>query len=79
MRLAEFEKLSTDDQLALIYHQGVYVGKRELDGMIALLYQLDAFYAEIIYKEYRSKVHEIKTSGSTEFLELYLPGTKLKI
>ena len=79
MKLKEFRQLSTDDQLALLYRQGIYVGKRDLDGMIALLYQLDSFYVEVIYKEYRSIVNKINTSESTELLQFYLPNTKLKI
>jgi hypothetical protein len=79
MSIEEFDKLDLRGKLEAVEKKAVYIGKRELDSRSAILFQLDSFYVEIIYKQYRRYVEEIKTSESTDFIALYLDQIKVEI
>ena len=72
MTLFEFQLNPIPEQVAILYQQGVYIGKRKEEGLSILLYQLDSFYVEIVYKKYRRYVARTRCSGSTAFLDPYL-------
>ena len=72
MKLCEFENLPESDQLALIQEDGVYVGKLWKRKYSILLYQVDDFYVEVVYKKYRCYVSSIRCFRSTLLLEPYL-------
>ena len=72
MNLHEFRSLPEDQQSALLYEEGVYVGKRKENGKAILLYQLEDFYAEIFYRNYREYICHIKCFLSTDLLHPYL-------
>ena len=72
MSLYEFRLLRNDEQIDLLYREGVYVGKRKVNGNIATLYQLDGFYVEIIYSKYRQYINRLDFFTSTYCLQPYL-------
>lgn len=72
MTLFDFQLNTIPEQVAILYQQGVYIGKRKQDGQTTLLYQLDSFYAEVFYRKYRRYVARIKCSASISILDPYL-------
>ncbi len=72
MTLFDFQLNAIPEQVAILYQEGVYIGKQKQDGQIALLYQLDSFYVEVFYRKYRRYVARIKCSSSISILDPYL-------
>jgi len=72
MTLFEFKLLSEAEQLELLYREGVYIGKRKEKGRTVLLYQVESFYVEVVYKKYRYFVSDIRCTDSTSCLDPYL-------
>lgn len=72
MTIFDFQLLSIDDQINLLYCEGIYVGKRKSSGQIAVLYQFETFYVEIFYWRYRCFVDRLFCSKSTSVLNPYL-------
>lgn len=72
MNLFEFRLLSNNEQINLLYQHGVYIGKRKVNGTIAVLYQLESFYVEIFYRRYRQYIKHIYYFTSTDQLLPYL-------
>lgn len=70
--LFDYQILSREEQLQLLYEQGVYIGKRREDGQTRVLYQLEGFYVEIWYRAYRKWVDKIHCFRSTSLLDPYL-------
>jgi len=60
------------DQADLIWETGVLIGKRKNGYYNILLFQIDAFYAEIYYHAHFNVVIRIKTFTNTDQLEPYL-------
>lgn len=72
MTLCEFSILPDREKAALLYRQGVYVGKRRLRHTVVLLYQLEGFYAEVYYRQYRRLIERIAVFADTARLDPYL-------
>ena len=72
MRLSEFEWLSKAEQSNAVYEEGVYIGKTNRSGRPAVLYQLDSFYVEIVYKKYRRQVLTVEGFTAMDRLDSYL-------
>ena len=72
MNVYEFEQLNRSEQIEMLYEHGVYIGKRMVAGYRAVLYQLDSFYVELVYKKYRSDISRISCSEFTSKLDPYL-------
>jgi hypothetical protein len=72
MTLFDFQLNPIPEQVAILYQQGVYIGKRKEDELIVLLYQLESFYVEVIYRNYRRYVARIRCTASTSVLDPYL-------
>ena len=68
----EFQLLPEQEQINILYQQGVYIGKRKESFSIILLYQLESFYVEVFYRKYRSHVKNLHCFESTELLDPYL-------
>jgi hypothetical protein len=73
MTLQEFSALPDEEKAALLYEQGVYIGKRKLAATIVILYQLEGFYAEVYYRQYRRIIECISCFAGTARLDPYLP------
>ena len=78
MRLFEFQSLSDTEKIALLYKEGIYIGKRRIYNRIALLYQFESFYAEIFYKSYRKYVDHINCFETTAELDPYLENINVE-
>jgi hypothetical protein len=72
MKLCEYENLPEAEQLELIQNDGIYIGKRWEKKYSILLYQIEDFYIEVIYRKYRCFVSSIRCFRSTLLLEPYL-------
>jgi len=72
MTLNDFSITCEKSKVALIYSDGVYIGKRNNGKQIAVLYQLEGFYVEIVYSKYRSIISHIICFASTQKLAPYL-------
>lgn len=59
-------------KMDLLHKEAAYIGKRHLNGQVAILFQLESFYVEVFYREYRTLVDYINTTGSIEVLIPYL-------
>ncbi len=72
MNLFDFKLLPENEQIDLLYKEGIYIGKRKVNNQDAVLYQFEAFYAEIYYREYRKYISRIFCFSSTTLLDPYL-------
>lgn len=72
MSCFEFSLLSESEQVALLYEEGIYLGKRREKRRVVLLYQLDGFYVEIYYSSYRRLIHMMYANDTTDILDPYL-------
>lgn len=72
MTLFDFQLLSKNEQVDLLYKEGVYIGKRKINNSCVLLYQLESFYIEVYYKKYRCSVIRIHCFRSTTLLDPYM-------
>lgn len=78
MKMSEFKLLSQQEQITILYQLGVYIGKKKTGGLIRLLFQLNSFYVELIYADYRRAIYKIRYSDSTTILEPYLEQIKVE-
>lgn len=74
MRMQEFTSLPQKSKVALLYDEGVYIGKRKQGTTIVVLYQLEGFYAEVYYRSYRRVIDHISCFSGTKRLDPYLSG-----
>jgi hypothetical protein len=72
MTLLEFQLLSQNKQVTILYRHGVYIGKKKNSDQTRLLYQLESFYVEVTYTSYRRYIHKICITDSTTILDPYL-------
>lgn len=72
MTMNEFQKFGENEQLTILYNEGVYLGKRRDANQVVLLYQLEGFYAEVFYRIYRQYISKIHLSGNISILDPYL-------
>lgn len=72
MTLLDFQVLTMQEQINVLYQQGVYIGKRKAEKLTVLILQLDSFYVEVFYKKYRIEITRLRCSASTKMLDPYL-------
>ncbi len=72
MTLFEYQLLTENEKIDLLYKEGIYIGKRKERGNSIILYQYGDFYVEIYYRKYRCFISHIKCFKSTEPLNPYL-------
>lgn len=72
MRLCDFLLLHNNEKTALLYEEGVYIGKRRLADKTVLLFQLEGFYVEVYYRQYRRYIERIGCFSDTGRLDPYL-------
>jgi len=78
MDVKEFQSLPEDEQVWILYEQGVYIGKK-YGKYISLLYQLEGFYVEIFYRSYRKHIYRMVYSDSTTILDPYLEQISIEL
>jgi hypothetical protein len=72
MMLNDFTQLGNEKKAALLYNEGVYIGKRRVGTTRIILYQFEGFYAEIHYRKYRRDIEKIVCFATTAKLDPYL-------
>jgi len=72
MTMLEFQSLPQEEQITILYQQGVYIGKKKAGQFTKLLFQLESFYVEINYISYRKSIYKMRYSDSTVILDPYL-------
>jgi hypothetical protein len=77
MKMFDFSLLDMEDQLDLLYKEGVFVGKIRKNNVFKVLYQYNSFYVEITYRKYRYSIQDMRFFEATEHLDPYL--TKIDI
>lgn len=65
------------EQADVIWEKGVLIGKRKDGFYNILLFQVDAFYAEIFYHSHFNVIIQIRTFSNTAELEPYLQAISL--
>ncbi|RYY89609.1 MAG: hypothetical protein EOO15_05750 [Chitinophagaceae bacterium] len=60
------------EQLDLLYLQGAFIGKRKKGAQTCVLYQLEGFYVEVVYRLYRRIPDRLNCFRSTSLLDPYL-------
>lgn len=78
MTVGEFEGLSEMQQLDTLQKHGVYIGKSVKHEQTVLLMQLDSFYVELYYNEYRRDLQKIRTFSSPDEIDEYLKWINIK-
>ena len=76
--LIEYGSFAQDSQLDILQKNGVYVGKRKLEGKVVVLYQLSTFYVEITYSKYRRDIKGLNVSDSPDILQPYLKQVTIR-
>ena len=71
MTMLGFQELTCEAQITILYQYGLYIGKKKISGLISLLFQVESFYVEIIYANYRKSIHKIHCTDSTLILDQY--------
>jgi hypothetical protein len=72
MKPFDFLLLPENEQMDLLYRSGIYLGKYKSGRVVKVLYQLNYFYVEIVYRKYRSHISSLCCFESTEPLDPYL-------
>lgn len=72
MKLQEFEDLALVAKCDVLYERGVYIGKTRTGEITRMLYNLEGYYVEIIYKKYRLFIQSITVLDNVEDLDPYL-------
>lgn len=72
MNFYKFRMLDKNEQIDLLYEDGIYIGKRKEGNSIVVLYQLDSYYIKIFYQKYRCYVERLYCFTSPILLEPYL-------
>ncbi|HVZ95230.1 MAG TPA: hypothetical protein VG847_00040 [Chitinophagaceae bacterium] len=78
MTVHTFCTLLYPNATGLLYREGVYIGKRKLNGSAILLFQLYDFYVEITYLTYRDQISCINVTNNMAILDPYLPQIDIK-
>ena len=78
MTMYDFQLLQEQEQIDLLYKNGMFIGKRKEGCCIILLYQYESFYVEVVYRKYRRHVKQLHCSDSTELLDPYLEQIDVK-
>jgi hypothetical protein len=72
-----FSLLSYAQQHKVIWDEGVYLGVKKDTCSPAFLYQINNFYAEVIYNSTLSKIEMIRSFVDLEELKPYLAKIEL--
>lgn len=73
---SEFYQLTLQEKAGLLQRDGVYIGKLNKEGFIVLLYQLEDFYVEVFYIEFRGQINHFNCSKDVSLLDQYFDSEK---
>lgn len=72
MEFYKFRILDQNQQIDLIYKNGIYIGKLKEGSSTVVLYQLESYYIKIFYQKYRCYVSRIYCFTSTALLDPFI-------
>jgi hypothetical protein len=72
MTIKEFSDLPDDQKARLLHKSGTYIGKRKLAATAVVLYQVEGFYVEVFYHQYRRVIECFSCFSGTARLDPYL-------
>lgn len=72
MTFNDFCNLTHAEKIQLVYEDGIYIGKRKISTDVAIIYQLNYFYFEIVYIKYRLQISHIRQSENISIVLPYL-------
>lgn len=72
MKSIHFIQMQREEQEEILYRKGVYIGKQRKAEQVAILFQLEGFYVEVHYKEYRQYIDRIKVTSNPDIIDQYL-------
>lgn len=79
MTLYEFKLLNEFQQAETLWDRGVHIGERQ-EGLFKIaLYQLDAFYVEVLYHTGYNMIQGLRSFSSVGQLEPYLKKINISI
>jgi len=78
MKLSGFVLLSIEEKKIVVLHKGVLVGKKRGIGQLIFLFQVSAFYVEVICDLKQKKIQEYRAFGETKFLTSYLEAIQIE-
>jgi hypothetical protein len=76
--LEAFKNLTVEEQLNILHKDGVHVGKRTVEDQPVILFQVNDFYVEVHYKEYRKDVNKLLVSDNVDMVHPYLKQIQVK-
>jgi len=76
--LEGFKNLTVEEQLNILHKDGVHVGKRMVADAPVILFQINNFYVEVHYKEYRKDVSKLLVSDNVDVVHPYLKQIHVK-
>ena len=79
MTCQDYEALDEQGQISLLMSKGVYLAERKDNKCRFILYQLDAFYVEIIYGLKDACKQGVNIFDNTRFLEPYLDQVNIGV
>lgn len=72
MSLDEFNLLSEDDKISLLWYKAKLIAERQHNASFAYLYQLNSFYIEVLHTGNFIERFKLRAFSSTDELEPYL-------
>jgi hypothetical protein len=72
MKLAEFNKLATEEQQKAVLMQGVFLAERRDPPLRMMLYDMGSFYVEVFFLSRYNKVAWFNGFDNVKKLEPYL-------
>ena len=78
MTLYQFNKQTKQNQIVALKKFGAFAASRKVDKDWVLLFQIDAFYIEVIYDSGGSNVEIVRCFKSTNMLKPYLDKINLE-
>jgi hypothetical protein len=79
MTLYQFNELDETEQIEAVWEYGVYLAGRQNREHKLILYQIDAFYAEIWYHAEDNDIRKLRAFSSTSQLEPYLKNMDITL
>jgi len=76
--LKEYKELSEEQQLDILHRDGVYVGKRKVEKLTVVLFQLYGFYVEVFYKRYRREIDATVATDNADVLHPYINQVNIR-
>ena len=77
MTLHQYKRLNEGEQFHALEESGVLIAERKDAFCNVQLYQVDSFYVELYHHTHFNVVVNVKSFGSTNFLQPYLKSIDL--